>query len=63
MAIIVLPTTSFTWEDMSRADYISGKIDVDQFEAEVWTILQGSLPDRLFGGMPPPRDPSKPEVR
>lgn len=54
MTLIVVPNIgSFTWESMSCADYIAGRIDVEQLEQEIELILSGQLPQRLFGGLPP----------
>lgn len=52
--IIVMPHGPVpSWEDQVRADYIEGRIDVDQLEAELGLIMGGGLPQRLFGGFSP----------
>lgn len=66
MALIVLPVPSMSHEDlygaMARQDYVAGRIELEQFEKEIAEILAGGLPDRLFGGLPPP-NPMRTERR
>lgn len=48
-----MPVGRIDWESMVRADYISGKIDVEQLEEEIGLLLAGGLPQRLLPGTTP----------
>lgn len=56
-SLVYLPT-NISLEAEAKQRYVTGKCELEEFEADIWLILNGGTPEWLFGGLTPFRRPA-----